>query len=68
MDIFHSEHNDLKIGMKFDNFTEESETHLDLIPSFEIDSQYSIEYLNEEKCSFPFKTIYSVELSPYIIH
>jgi hypothetical protein len=68
MDIFHSQHNDLKIGMKFDSFTKEMENHLDVLPSFEIDSQYAVEYLKVPQCSFPYKTIYSVELSPYIIH
>jgi|GEM_PF-1628271 len=68
MDIFNSQHNDLKIGMKFDSFTESGENHLDVLPSFEIDSEYTVEYLNVKQSGFPYKTIYSVELSPYIIN
>ena len=68
LNVFHSQQNDLRFGLKFDNYKKDSDYHLDVIPSFEITTAYVVEYLQQERFNFPSKPIYSVELSPYSIY
>jgi len=68
LNIFDSNQNDLRFGLKFNQFQRDQESHLDVIPSFELTTEYTVEYLQQERYHFPARPIYSVELSPYSIY
>ncbi|MEA1885271.1 MAG: hypothetical protein U9N62_12260 [Thermotogota bacterium] len=68
LNLFHSQQNDLRFGLKFNNFEQSGNYHLDVIPSFELTTEYTVEYLEQERYHFPAKPVYSVELSPYSIY
>ena len=68
LNIFQLQQNDLRFGLTFDNYQHNNDYHLDVIPSFEITTAYTVEYLQQERYHFPSKPIYSVELSPYAIY
>lgn len=68
LNLLISKQNDLRFGLKFDSYQRDANYHLDVIPSFEITSEYAVEYLQQEKYKFPAKSIYLVELSPYSVY
>jgi hypothetical protein len=66
--LLHSQQNDLRFGLKFNNYERSGNYHLDVIPSFELTTEYSVEYLKQQRYHFPANPVYSVELSPYSIY
>ncbi len=68
LNILNSDQNDLRFGLNFKNYETAGDYHLDVIPSFELTTQYTIKYLDQERYHFPARPVYSVELSPYSIH
>ncbi|HPF17522.1 MAG TPA: hypothetical protein P5107_07185 [Thermotogota bacterium] len=68
LNIFKSHQSDLRFGLKFNQFQSDQHSRLDVIPSFELTTEYTIEYLQQERYHFPSRPIYSVELSPYSIY
>jgi len=68
LNILNMGQNDLRFGLKFNNHKLETKYHLDAIPSFEINTQFTVNYLNEERYTFASKPVYTVELSPYSIY
>lgn len=68
LNILDSQKNDLRFGLRFNNYERNGKNHLDVIPSFELTTEFSVAYQNQERYSFPARPVYSVELSPYSIY
>jgi len=68
LDIFRIPYSDLNIGLKLKAGNDKGESHLDAIPWFSVDSQYSIYFNGDKKYTFPKKKIYAVDLYNYIIY